>query len=168
MDSIIVFAVVVAVLVTGAAVFAIRYTKFNRTAGDHLSKMCHELGIPDFPFDRDAAVRQVLAGTRPSIPRDGQWWVAMGIEQVGYPSRTRLVREDAAPDIGAVHEGIAALFNRFGGAAVAPPHLPESRIVAPMSHIHRDIILARITGHDRPFGAWLVAVPPTIFGAGKR
>lgn len=163
MDNPIVYIVLV-VLVLGA-VIAVRVVRSHRAMDTALSEWCRDQGVPDIPFDLTTAARQVVAGTRPGIPRDGQWWVAMGIEQVGRPSATRLLDEDVEPNEDAVYDTIALLFDHHGGSATNFPHLAESHFVGRLTSVHGDIILARITGHHRPIGGWMVAVPPWSIGA---
>ena len=152
-------------IVVLVVLFAIRISRSKRALSNVVSEWCREAGVPDRPLDLDATVRQVVAGKWPGIPRDGQWWIASGIEQIGDSSKTRLMREGTAPSIHAVHAEIEELFDEFGGAAHLPPHLAEGRFIGSMPSIHQDIIYARITGRLRPIGAWLVAVPPWVIGS---
>jgi hypothetical protein len=136
----------------------------NAAFGTVVTELCREWSVPDAPFDVKAAVREVAAGVRPGVPRDGQWWFAAGIEQVGASERTRLLVEDTAPDINAAMGLIEAWFSQFRGKALARPHLPESSWHGRMTDVHRDILYARITGKQRPIGGWAVAVPPHVIG----
>jgi len=149
------------ILVLGA-LLTMRYRRANQAVGKGISEWCREWEVPDVPFEIEAAVRDVMAGTRPGIPRDGQWWTAMGVEQVGNASRTRLLNETPVPSVEGVYADINKIFELFGGAAEAPPHIQEGRFLGPMTSVHQDIILARITGRYRPIGAWMVAVPPPL------
>jgi hypothetical protein len=88
------------------------------------------------------------------------------VEVVGDSSKTRLLHEDVLPNKESVDASINELFSMFGGTAVLPPHLPEGRFIGSMSNVHPDIVFARITGHLRPIGAWMVAVPPALIRAG--
>ena len=98
-----------------AIFFLNRFRTNNRAVDDHIGDICREMGIPNRPFDLEAAVREVESGTRPGIPRDGQWWMALGLGQVGHPSRTRLIEETTAQNERQVYEQIARMFEQFGG-----------------------------------------------------
>jgi hypothetical protein len=132
---------------------------------DHLvAEWCRVQGVPNVSFDLDRAIRDALAGIRPDVPRDGQWWIAVGTEGVGRPSLMRLMDETVAPDRAEVMAGIDRLFAQFGGRAVLPPSLPEGRFLGTWPG-EPDIVYARITGRLRPLGAWAVAVPPWLIRA---
>jgi hypothetical protein len=145
-----------------------RIRNANRAVDVGIEGICRELGVPNRPFDLQAAVREVEAGTRPGIPRDGRWWVAMGLGEVGRPSRTRLIEETTAPNEQAVFAKVETMFLEFGGRSPLPPYLAEGRFVGPMNGVHPDIVYARITGRMRPIESWLVAVPPTVIASGLR
>jgi hypothetical protein len=161
--ALIIIAVVILVVVVLVA---------NRIKGNQqemrkvVSNWCREAGMPDAPFDITAAVRDVMSGKRPGIPRDGQWWIAMGIEQIGDSSRTRLLDEEAVPNRNAVDARMGNLFDMFGGTALMPPHLAEGRFVGQLPGVHEDVVFVRITGRQRPLGGWMVAVPPWLIGEG--
>jgi len=73
LDSPIVYIALVVVVL--GVVFAVRIATGYRELSVDLSEVCRELGVPDIPFDFTAAAREVVAGTRPGLPRDGQrWW----------------------------------------------------------------------------------------------
>lgn len=156
--------IVLVVLVLVAAVAA-RLVQANRRMDSSLSDWCRKYGVPDVQFDYEAAAREVVAGIRPGIPRDGRWWAATGIEQIGNRSRTRLLDEGDFPDDDAINEVIVALIEQHSGAAILPPHQGESRFIGRMTKIHPDIVFVRITGRHRPIGAWLVAVPPAVIAS---
>jgi hypothetical protein len=164
-NALIVVAVVVLLLVV---LFLLRVRKTNQAMGDVVAQLCAEFGVPDRPFNLTAAVREVEAGTRPGIPRDGRWWVATGFEQIGDDSRTRLLTEEAVADEPGVRAAINELIDTFGGTAFMPPHLEEGRFVGTMPGVDSNIIYARITGRLRPIGGWLVAVPPGVIASGLR
>lgn len=161
MNNLVAAAIVVVLIV--ALFVVVRYRANNSKLDQIISDLCRAWGVPDIPFNIQAAVREVMAGRRSGIS-EGEWCVMSGIEVVGQPSRTRLVHELPAPDKAAVDRHINDLFAEFGGTARIPPHLPEGRFVGSMSEIHPDIVHARITGHLRPIGGWLVAVPPQLVG----
>ena len=164
MDYLLVYILVLVVVVLGA-VFIRFILRYRRATREEISELCREWDVPDVPFNMEAAVREVMAGTRLGIPRDGQWWTAIGVEIVGQPSLKRLLSENPAPNSEAVYAGISNIFDLFGGPAPDPPHIPESRFVGALTSIHPDIIIARITGRYRPIGAWVVAVPPKLIGS---
>jgi hypothetical protein len=145
--------------------FLSRYRENQRIFGDFISDTCRELGVPDVPFDMKAAVREVLAGRRPGVLRDGQWWVASGLEHVGNPRRMRLLEECALPDEAAVVASIENLFDFHAGRSPLPPYLNEGRYVGGLLGVSLDVIHANITGRWRPIGGWLVAVPPRLIGS---
>src|SRR5688572_24357621 len=144
MNSTIIVIAVVALIVV--VLIATRIKGNKQEMGKVFSNWCREAGMPDIPFDINAAVRDVMAGKRPGIPRDGQWWSAAGIEQIGDSSRTRLLVEEAVPNIDAVHTAKDNLFAMFGGTALMPPHLAEGRFVGPLHGVHEDVLFVRITG----------------------
>lgn len=136
----------------------------NRAFDDAISDLCREAGVPDVPFDLQAAVRSILAGTWPNLPDDGSWWVATGIEVVGLParrSRTRLLFESTARDAEAVGFMTGELFATWGGPSAVNPNLAAKYFTGSFPG-QKDILYARVTGRMRPIGAWLVAVPPWL------
>ena len=153
------------VILAVGVVFAVLHARANRSVSGGWSEWCRHHGVPDVPFDYTAAAREVVAGTRPGIPRDGQWWVAHGIEQVGRRSMTRLFDENALPDLDTVHGVISNVFGDHRRTAEEGRHFADSHVVTTMPSVHRDIIVARITGRYRPIGGWLVAVPPRLIGS---
>jgi hypothetical protein len=154
----------VGVVVLVPAVVVVRLGIYSRAVAKGLADLCHKLEVPNVPFDRDDAVRQVLAGTRPGLPRDGQWWVARGLGQTGQPARTRLVAEEAAPTLGAVQAKVSAMFAQFAGDA---PAQSGDHLLGPIVDVHRGVLIARTTGIVRPLEGWLVAVPPDLIGADR-
>lgn len=150
MDNPVVYIVLIVVVL--GVVFVVRSARGNRTMEGAVAELCRELGAPNAPFDITRTARDVVAGTRPGVPRDGQWWLAPGIEQVGRPSMTRLLEEDAVPDEETVRRVIATVFDDHRGSSELDPRFKESSMVGNMTRVHQDIILARITGRQRPIG----------------
>jgi hypothetical protein len=145
-----------------------RMKENNAAFGSVVTEICQEEGVPDVPFDLNAAVKQVVAGTWPGVPRDGHWWVAGGLEQIGKSDRTRLLVEDQAVGLADAERLVVAWFAPHRGAGQLPPHLPEGRWSGRMKNIHGDILHFRITGRMRPLGGWAVAVPPHVIGSKRR
>lgn len=154
--------VVVIVLVLLVVWFLFRMSRNKRAIKDVISQICEVEGVPDIPFEPSTAVRQVLSGTRPGLPRDGQWWVASGVEMIGNSGLTRLFEETTLPNRVAVHEYIEDFFAPHAGSAINPPHLAEGRFIGNMMDQPSEVIYARTTGRLRPIGAWVVAVPPGL------
>lgn len=164
-STVLVVLIVLALLVMW---FLFRMSRNKRTIKDVISQICEAEGVPDIPFDPPTAVRQVLSGTRANLPRDGQWWVANGVEMIGNSGLTRLIEETTLPNRVAVHEYIEDFFAPHAGPAISPPHLAEGRFVGNMMGQPGDVIQARTTGRLRPIGAWVVAVPPGLIDSKRR
>src|SRR5215218_4809078 len=94
-NTVIIIAVVILVVVVLVANRINRLKDNKQEFRKVFANWCREAGMPDVPFDINAAVRDVVSGKRPGSPHDGQWWVAMGIELIGDSSLTRLLVEEA-------------------------------------------------------------------------
>ena len=107
----------------------IRSHRNNRAVDEFVSQWCRSNGVPDAPFDIKATTREVINGTRPGIPRDGQWWIAKGIEFAGRPSQTRLTFEGSVETFEDVQSNIFAMYDENRGPSEAPPHLADSHVI---------------------------------------
>jgi hypothetical protein len=144
-----------------------RSANANQQGRDVISDICVSAGVPDIPVDLNTYTRAIIRGER-KVPLNGYWWVAQGVEQVGVPDKTRMLREWSVPTERDVREIIAAMAAEWGGRALAPPHLNEGFFLGKMPSMPKEVIYARMTGKYRPIGGWVVAVPPEIIAKGRR
>ena len=141
----------------------------NMIVDQAIASWCRDAGVPDVRYYPKDAAREVIAGTRPGTPRDGQWWIARGIEYPGRPAKTRVLFEGPAPDRDAVQASIHALYTEFGGPSeMFHPGRAEDYTMASIPGLPDETVWARVIGRYRPIGGWLVAVPPHLIGSGRR
>lgn len=141
--------------------FFYRSRKHNRQLDFDVAQLCRDYNAPNTEFDLDAAISQVMLGTRPGLV-DGRWWVATGIEQVADRTYTRVLREyfvDAERDVEAA---IDELFSVHGENVNDSPVMNEGQYAGSLAGHDGGIVHARVTGKWRPIGGWLVAIPPWL------